>query len=149
MKNDEGDESSEDENSKFKSFITSQFKKFIKNANVKASDNDHKQYGFSQSKSQDRFKRESKEVGQSKNTLIGLKCYGCQGYEHMKQEYPTYLKSTGKSKTLTATLSDIEPEADSKDSDQEGIVSTFTATIDSSKESEELVDERGTDGVKI
>ena len=32
--NDEEDESSEDENSKFKSYITRQFKKFIKNANV-------------------------------------------------------------------------------------------------------------------
>ena len=59
----------------------------------------------------------------------------------MKQECPNYLKSIGKSKALAATLSDIELEADSKDSDQEGIVSTFTATIDSSKESEELVDE--------
>ena len=34
-KNDEEDESSEDENSNFKSYITRQFKKFIKNANVK------------------------------------------------------------------------------------------------------------------
>ena len=41
-KNDEGDESFEDENSKFKSYITRQFKKFIKNVNVKASDKDHK-----------------------------------------------------------------------------------------------------------
>ena len=32
--NDEEDESSEDENSKFKYYITKQFKKFIKNANV-------------------------------------------------------------------------------------------------------------------
>ena len=40
-KNDE-DESSEDENSKFKSYITRQFKKFIKNANVKTNDNDRK-----------------------------------------------------------------------------------------------------------
>ena len=38
-------------------------------------------------------------------------------------------------------MSDTKPEVDSKDSDQEGIVSAFTATIDSSKEFEELVDE--------
>ena len=42
-KNDEGDESSKNENSKFKSYITRQFKKFIKNANVKANDKDRKQ----------------------------------------------------------------------------------------------------------
>ena len=41
-KNDEEDESFEDENSKFKSYITRQFKKFIKNANVKENDNDRK-----------------------------------------------------------------------------------------------------------
>ena len=32
----------------------------------------------------------------------------------MKHEYPMYLKSIGKSKTLTATLSNIEPREDSK-----------------------------------
>ena len=41
-KNDEGDELFADENSKFKSYITRQFKKFIKIANVKAGDKDRK-----------------------------------------------------------------------------------------------------------
>ena len=63
VKNDEEDESSEDEKSKFKSYITRQFKKFIKNANVKANDKDCKQSGFSQFKSQDKFKKKYKEVG--------------------------------------------------------------------------------------
>ena len=59
----------------------------------------------------------------------------------MKQECRTYLKSIGKSKALDATLSDTEPEADSEDSDQERVVSTFTTTNESLKEFEELVDE--------
>ena len=42
VKNDDNDESSEDKDTKFKSYITRQFKKFIKNANVKVSDNDRK-----------------------------------------------------------------------------------------------------------
>ena len=46
-KNDDNDESPEDDYTKFKSYITRQFKKFIKNANVKASDKDRKQSGFS------------------------------------------------------------------------------------------------------
>ena len=46
-KNDEKDESSEDKDTKFKSYITRQFKKFIKNANVKANDKDRKQSRFS------------------------------------------------------------------------------------------------------
>ena len=48
----------------------------------------------------------------------------------MKQECPTYLKTIGKSKTLAATLSDIEPEDESNDNDDEGILNAFTATVD-------------------
>ena len=60
----------------------------------------------------------------------------------MKQECHTYLKSTGKSKTLATTLSDTEAEADSEDSDQEGISMAFTKTIESSNETMESVDEQ-------
>ena len=140
-KNDEEDELSKDENSKFKYYISKQFKKFIKNANVKANDRDHKQSRFSQSKTQEKFKKESKEGGKSSNIPTDPKCYGCQGYEHMKLECPPYLKSIGKSKDLATTLSDTKPEVDSKDSDQEGIVRAFTATVDVSKESEEPINE--------
>ena len=59
----------------------------------------------------------------------------------MKKECPTYLKSTGKNIALTATLSDTEPEANSEENDQEGTFMAFIATIESPKESEELVDE--------
>ena len=38
----------------------------------------------------------------------GPKCFGFQGFRHMKQECPTYLKSIGKSKALAAILSDTE-----------------------------------------
>ena len=141
IKNDKGGESTKDENSKFKLYITRQFIKFIKNANVKANEKDCKQSGFSQFKSKDKLKRESKEVGQNNNIPTSPKCYGCQGYRHMKQECPAYLKSIGESEALATTLSDTVPEANSEDSDQEGIVSTFIATIDSFKESKELVDE--------
>ena len=41
-KNDDNDESSDDKDTKLKSYITRQFKKFIKNANVKPGDKDHK-----------------------------------------------------------------------------------------------------------
>ena len=51
IKNDDNDESSEYEDTKLKSYITKQFKKFIKNVNVKASDKDCKQSTFVQFKS--------------------------------------------------------------------------------------------------
>ena len=46
----------------------------------------------------------------------------------MKQECPTYLKTIGKSKALTITLSDTEPEDDSDNKDN-GILNAFTATV--------------------
>ena len=48
----------------------------------------------------------------------------------MKQECSTYLKSIGKSKALVATLSDIELEIESDDSDNKEILNAFTATVD-------------------
>ena len=32
---------------------------------------------------------------------MGPQCFGCQGYGHMKLEYPTYLKSKGKAMAVT------------------------------------------------
>ena len=59
----------------------------------------------------------------------------------MKQECPTYLKSIGKSKALATTLSDTKLEAESKDSDDEGILSAFTAIVDPTEGIIEAVDE--------
>ena len=47
----------------------------------------------------------------------------------MKKECPTYLKTIGKSKALAATLSDTEPEDESNDNDDKGILNAFTATV--------------------
>ena len=45
------DESSNEEDSKMNSYITKQFKKFMKNANALGFDKDHRQSSSSQSKS--------------------------------------------------------------------------------------------------
>ena len=60
-KSNETNESSDDEDSKMKSFITRQFKKFMKNANAKGFDKDRKQSNFSHFKSQDRGKKDDKD----------------------------------------------------------------------------------------
>ena len=46
----------------------------------------------------------------------------------MKQECPTYLKTIGKSKALTATLSDTKPE-DDFDNEDDGILNAFTTIV--------------------
>ena len=121
------DESSDDEDSKIKSYITRQFKKFMKNANRKGFDKDRRQSSSSQFKSQDKGKKDGRDGGQY-TVLSGPKCFGCQGFGHMKQECPTFLKSIGKSKALAATLSDTEPKDDSDNKDDE-ILNSFTATV--------------------
>ena len=89
-KSNETDESSDDEDSKMRFYITRLFKKFMKNDNVKGFDKDCKQSSSSQFKSQDRGKKDAKDGGQC-IIPFGPKCFGCQGFGHVKQECPTYL----------------------------------------------------------
>ncbi|KAL0009008.1 hypothetical protein SO802_010510 [Lithocarpus litseifolius] len=61
VKSSDTDESSDDKDSKTKSYITWQFKKFMKNANAKGFDKDCRQSSSSQSKSQDKGKKDSRD----------------------------------------------------------------------------------------
>ena len=128
-----------------KSYITKQFKKFMKNANGKGFDKDRRQSSSSQFKSQDKGKKDTRDGGQY-IVLAGPKCFGCQGFGHMKQECPTYLKSIGKRKALAATLSNTELE-DDFDNEDDGILNAFIATVNPTEgivkdvdEEEELVE---------
>ena len=62
-KSNEIDESSDDEDSKMKSYITRQFKKFMKNANRNSFDKDRRQSSSSQFKGQDKGKKDAMEGG--------------------------------------------------------------------------------------
>ena len=139
-KSNETNESSDDEDSKMKYYITRQFTKFMKNANVKGYDKDCKQSSSSQFKSQDRGKKDAKDGGWY-TIPSRSKCFRCQGFGHMKQECPTYLTSIGKSKALATTLSDTKLETELDDSDDEGILSAFTATMDPTEGIIEVADE--------
>ena len=82
-KSSDTDESSNDEDSKMKSYITRQFKKFINNANGRNFDKDCRQSSSSQSKGQDKGKKDDKDGGQY-TVAVGPKCFGCYGFGHMK-----------------------------------------------------------------
>ena len=103
----------------------------MKNANSKGFDKDRKKSSSLQFKSQDKGKKDARD-GSQYTIPLGPKCFGCQGFDHMKQECPTYLKTIGKSKALAATLSDIEPEDDSNNEDDE-ILNAFTTTVNPTK----------------
>ena len=72
------DESSDDEDSKMKSYIMRHFKKFIKNANGKGFDKDRRQSNSSQFKSQDKGKMDARDDSQH-TVPSGPKCFRCQG----------------------------------------------------------------------
>ena len=133
------DESSDDEDSKMKSYITRQFKKFMKNVNSRGFDKDRKQSSSSQFKNQDKGKKDARDSSQY-TVPLGPKCFRCQDFDHIKQEYPTYLKTIGKSKVLAATLSDTEPEDDS-DNEDDGIQNAFTATANPTKRIDKKLDD--------
>ena len=111
----------------------------MKNANAKGFDKDRKQSNSSQFKSQDKGKKDARDGGQY-IVPSGPKCFGCQGFGHMKQECSTYLKTIGKSKALATTLSDVEPEDESKNDDK-GILNAFTTTVNPTEGIVEVVDE--------
>ena len=75
-KSNDTDESSNDEDSKMKSYITRQFKKFMKNANGKGFDKDRRQSNSSQFKSQDKGKNDARDDGQY-TVPLGPKCFRC------------------------------------------------------------------------
>ena len=75
-KSSDTDESSDNEDSKMKSYIMRQFKKFIKNANKKGFDKDRKQSSSLQFKSQDKGKKDARD-GSQYTVPSGPKCFGC------------------------------------------------------------------------
>ena len=75
-KNSDTNESTNDEDFKMKSYITKQFKKFMKNANGKGFDKDRRQSNSSQFKSLDKGKKDTRDGGQY-TVPIGPKCFRC------------------------------------------------------------------------
>ena len=70
------DKSSNNEDSKMKSYITRQFKKFMKNANGKGFDKDRRQSSFFYFKSQYKGKKDARDGGQY-TVPSRPECFGC------------------------------------------------------------------------
>ena len=74
-KSSDTEESFDDEDFKMKSYITRQFKKFMKNANGKGFDKDRRQSSSSQFKSQDKGKKDARD-GSQYTVPTEAKCFG-------------------------------------------------------------------------
>ena len=106
------------------------FRNFLKNNNRKARDANAAEPRNFRKNDPTKINNNDKpreKVGQSYNNFMGLQCFGCQRYGHMKSECPTYLKSKGKA--MAVTLSDSEVSNDELECDEDGNFITFTATV--------------------
>ena len=110
-------------------YLAKNFRNFLKNNNRKARGTntvEPRNFRKNDPTKVNNNDKPREKVGQSSNNFMGLQCFGCQGYGHMKFECPTYLKSKGKA--MAVTLSDGEVFDDESGCDEDGNFIAFTAT---------------------
>ena len=110
-------------------YLVKNFRNFLKNNNKKArGKNNVKPRNFRRNDPTkvNNTEKPKEKVSQTFNNSMGQQCFGCQGYGHVKSEYPTFLRS--KDKVMTVTLSDNEDSDHKSGSDKDGNFITFTAT---------------------
>ena len=94
-------------------YLNKNFKNFLRNNNKKArGKNTAKPRNFRRNDltKVNSTEKPKEKASQSSNNSMSSQCFGCQGYGHMKSEYPTYLRSKGKA--MVVTLSDDEVSDD-------------------------------------
>ena len=79
---------------------------------------------------------------QTFNNSLGQQCFGCQGYNHVKSECPTYLKSKGKAKVVTLNDDKVSDHKSGSNKDGNFIIFTVIAVVDESV----VVEENPPDG---
>ena len=110
-------------------YFAKNFRNFLRNNNRRTRNRnnvDTKNVKKNDSTKKNNAEKSKEKVGQSSNNSLGQRCYGCQGYGHLKSECPTFLRSKGK--VMAVTLSDDEVTDHESESDQEGNFMAFTAT---------------------
>ena len=68
---------------------------------------------------------------------MGPQCFGCQGYDHMKYECPTYLRSKGKAMAVTLNDDEVSDTEFGSDEDVNFIIFTATVVVNESASAEE------------
>ena len=94
-------------------YLNKNFKNFLRNNNKRAKGkNTAKPRNFRRNDltKVNSTEKPKEKASQSSNKSMSSQCFGCQGYGHMKSEYPTYLRSKGKA--MVVTLSDDEVSDD-------------------------------------
>ena len=79
-------------------YLAKTFRNFLKNNNRRTRDKntaEPRSFRKNDPTKVNNIDEPRERVGQSSNNSMGLQCFGCQGYSHIKSECPTYLKSKG------------------------------------------------------
>ena len=79
-------------------YLAKNFRNFLKNNNRRTRDKntaEPRSFRKNDPTKVNNIDEPRERVGQSSNNSMGLQCFGCQGYSHIKSECPTYLKSKG------------------------------------------------------
>ena len=90
-------------------YLAKNFRNFLRNNNRRArnrNNTDPKNVKKNETTKNNTSEKSKVKVVQSSNNSLGQRCFGCQGYGHLRSEYPTYLISKGK--VMAITLSDDE-----------------------------------------
>ena len=110
-------------------YFAKNFRNFLRNNNRRTRNRnnvDTKNVKKNDSTKKNNAEKSKEKVGQSSNNSLGQRCFGCQGYGHLKSECPTFLRLKGKA--MAVTLSDDEVSNHEFESDQEENFMAFTST---------------------
>ena len=101
-------------------YLAKNVRNFLRNNNRKARNRnnvDPKNVKKNDTTKNNNSEKSKDKVVQSSNNSLGQRCFGFQGYGHLKSECPTFLRSKGKA--MAVTLSDDEVSDHEFESDQE------------------------------
>ena len=88
-------------------YLAKNFRNFLRNSNRRARDKntaESRKFRKNDLTKVNNTDKPREKVGQSSNNSMGPQCFGCQGYEHMKSECPTYLKFKGEAMVVTLVM---------------------------------------------
>ena len=81
-------------------YLAKNFRNFLRNNNRRAKGKNNaepRKFKRNEPTKVNNTNKPKEKAGQTFNNSMGQQCFGCQGYGHVKSEYPTFLRSKGKS----------------------------------------------------
>ena len=110
-------------------YLAKNFRNFLRNNNRRAKGKNNaepRKFKRNEPTKVNNTNKPKEKVGQTFNNSMGQQCFGCQGYGHVKSEYPTFLRSKGKA--MAVTFNDDEVSDHESSSYESNELSIFITT---------------------